>query len=70
MTQYYLPPDTGDSGMPPFDGVVSDLAEWIPADPDNRHWAEYQDWLAEGNEPLPYPPDGISVPPSDQVSPA
>jgi hypothetical protein len=26
----------------------------IPNDPANRDWAEYQDWLAEGNEPDPY----------------
>ena len=26
---------------------------WIPADPANRHYQEYLEWLAEGNEPLP-----------------
>lgn len=25
----------------------------IPADPDNRDWRAYQQWLAEGNAPLP-----------------
>lgn len=32
----------------------------IPADPDNRDWQEYQQWLAEGNQPLPAntPPEG------------
>jgi hypothetical protein len=25
----------------------------IPADPGNRHWQEYQAWLALGNEPEP-----------------
>ena len=26
---------------------------FIPFDPDNRDYAEYLAWLAEGNEPLP-----------------
>lgn len=26
---------------------------WIPADPGNRDYREYQDWLAAGNAPLP-----------------
>jgi hypothetical protein len=36
---------------------------WIPNDPANRDYAEYQQWLTEGNEPEPYaapepqPPD-------------
>lgn len=25
---------------------------WIPADPQNRDYREYQDWLNEGNSPL------------------
>lgn len=32
---------------------VSDGAH-IPADPLNRDWREYQDWLAGGGEPEPY----------------
>jgi hypothetical protein len=24
----------------------------IPADPANRDWRDYQDWLAQGNTPL------------------
>ena len=31
---------------------LSDNA-FIPFDPDNRDYAEYLAWLAEGNEPLP-----------------
>lgn len=27
----------------------------IPADPDNRDYAEYLEWLAAGNTPLPVP---------------
>jgi hypothetical protein len=27
---------------------------WIPNDPDNRDWVEYQEWLAEGGVPDPY----------------
>ena len=26
---------------------------FIPMDPDNRDYAEYLAWLAEGNQPLP-----------------
>lgn len=26
---------------------------WIPNDPDNKDWVEYQAWLALGNEPDP-----------------
>lgn len=29
----------------------------IPADPDNRDWQEYQEWLAAGNTPLPADPE-------------
>ena len=32
----------------------------IPNDPANRDWVEYQEWLAEGNEPDPYvPPEPV-----------
>jgi len=27
---------------------------WIPNDPLNMDWVEYQEWLAEGNVPDPY----------------
>ena len=51
MTKYRLtiskPGGAADSAM--------DLEEgWsIPFDPDNRHYQEYLDWVAEGNKPLP-----------------
>ena len=41
------------------DGIALDavhrLADnaFIPFDPANRDYAEYLEWLAEGNEPLP-----------------
>lgn len=34
---------------------VADQA-WIPDDPANRDYAEYQKWLADGNTPDPYQP--------------
>jgi hypothetical protein len=38
---------------------------WIPNDPANRDWMEYQDWLAGGGVPDPYvpPPDPPPPPP-------
>jgi hypothetical protein len=29
---------------------------WIPNDPANRDWQEYQQWLADGGVPDPVPP--------------
>jgi hypothetical protein len=29
---------------------------WIPNDPVNRDWIEYQKWLADGGVPDPYVP--------------
>ena len=26
---------------------------YIPKDPENRHYQEYLEWLAEGNTPIP-----------------
>jgi hypothetical protein len=28
---------------------------YIPNDPGNRDWVEYQEWLAQGNTPAPMP---------------
>lgn len=33
-----------------------ELNLFIPADTDNRHWNQYLEWLAQGNEPLPLQP--------------
>lgn len=33
---------------------------WIPFDPDNTDFVEYQKWLALGNKPLP--PDEPTLP--------
>lgn len=35
----------------------------IPNDLENRHWKEYQAWLAEGNTPDPIQ---VSVPPAEE----
>ena len=32
---------------------------WIPADPKNRDWREYQKWLSAGNIPEPDSPSPI-----------
>lgn len=50
MYQQYLNPRTGEL----MDGIlrVADNA-WIPNDPANTDWQAYQEWLAQGNTPLP-----------------
>lgn len=46
-----------------MDGSINDFCvkrlpdhACIPNDPDNRDWQQYQQWLAQGNKPLP--PEG------------
>ena len=35
-------------------GVIDlETGMFIPSDPANRHWQEYQEWLKSGNNPLP-----------------
>lgn len=44
-------------------GVIrlDDMAS-VPADPRNRDWQEYQEWLAKGNTPLPaYTPEELEA---------
>jgi len=54
--QYYLPPPPAE-GMPASDCIIREDGAWIPPDEANRDWAEYQQWVAEGNEPLAWPGD-------------
>ncbi len=38
----------------PLSECISGIVErFIPADTSNRHWREYQEWLSQGNQPLP-----------------
>ena len=41
---------------------------WIPNDPANRDWVEYQQWLTDGGVPDPYvaPPEPAPPPPSPE----
>lgn len=51
------------------DAVVrTEDGAWIPADPANRDYAEYLNWVALGNEPDPYvPPEPVPpTPTADQ----
>jgi hypothetical protein len=57
---------------PDADGPVLRTADGasIPADPANRDWVEYQNWLALGNTPDPYvpPPEPVPAPPTPEVT--
>jgi hypothetical protein len=56
MTTYYL---TENSSVKRED----ERGIWfIPDDPANADWQEYQAWLAEGNKPVPYTPR-VFIPP-------
>jgi hypothetical protein len=42
---------------------------WIPADPANRDYAEYQQWLADGGVPDPYvAPEPLPPEPEPETS--
>lgn len=66
MTEYQLSND-------PFTGAPSSSilrtvdGTWIPSDPANTDFIEYQAWLAAGNVPDPAPPyvpfPGFAAPP-------
>ena len=46
---------------------IADQA-WIPADPANRDWQDYQTWLDQGHLPDPYvpPPEPEPAPPAPE----
>ena len=54
MARYKL--NINGDGVLTFDPKGEYPDEWnihIPESMDNRHWREYQEWLAEGNTPDP-----------------
>ena len=47
--RYCLNPDTGENSTEKIYRIEDGL--WIPLVEGNRHYAEYKEWLAEGNTP-------------------
>ena len=47
-----------------------DTNYWIPSDPENTHYQEYLEWLAEGNQPLPADQNDYSYSPTAFFIPA
>ena len=59
MAKYWLTHVAGNDGIM-FQETNPDgsTAYWsLPDDPDNVMWVAYQEWLAEGNMPEPWPSD-------------
>ena len=55
--QYYLQTDPSPTAIgDPCIGIVGTRIS-IPPDPDNTYYAEYLQWVAEGNTPLPANPE-------------
>lgn len=52
MLFYLMSLPSGDQVVMVRGGVVS----FLPDDPANSDWQAYQEWLAEGNTPEPWPP--------------
>lgn len=44
------------SGNIRTDVILKQEHTWVPNDPANRDWQEYQAWLAQGNQPEPADP--------------
>jgi hypothetical protein len=42
----------------PYGGVILNQIKFIPEDLANKDWVEYQEWLAQGNIPIPADPPG------------
>lgn len=56
--QYYLDFDTGEISTEGINRILTfpnqpTIYSWIPNDPVNKDWKRFQQWLAEGNTPLP-----------------
>ena len=49
--QYIIDPATGEISTQTILRLPDNA--YIPNDPDNTDWQQYQVWLSEGNQPLP-----------------